>query len=246
MIRALALRLEGALQSWGGAAAGDNRPTHEMPTRSGVVGLVGAALGIERADVSALVALHRGLALVVRVDRRGTVGVDYHTALDVPGVDGGKSKSGTITRRRYLQDASFAALLIEREGCTPDLEAIRDALRRPQFAMFLGRRACVPGMPVLASRDVLVGERWEELIDRVPLAERHDRDAGEVYVEGDLADGADAGGVKVRELNLRDRLVGPLPRMFLERRVVHLRRGAPPSVAPPMPETADTIEGWLP
>lgn len=246
MIRALALRLEGALQSWGGAAAGDNRPTHEMPTRSGVVGLIGAALGIERADVGALVALHRGLALVVRVDRRGTVGVDYHTALDVPGVDGGKSKSATITRRRYLQDASFAALLIERPGCTPELETIRDALRWPQFGMFLGRRACVPGVPVLANREVLVGDRWEELIDRIPLADRHDRDAGDVFVEGDLADGAEAGGVRVRELNLRDRLVGPLQRMFMERRVVHLRRGAPPSAPPSAPETADTIEGWLP
>lgn len=246
MNRALALRLEGALQSWGGFALGDRRPTLEAPTRSGVVGLVGAALGVERSDVGALVALHRGLRLVVRVDRRGTLGVDFHTALEVPAVDKAGPEKTRITRRRYLQDASFAALLIEGTGCTPGLEAIRDALRRPRFSMFLGRRACVPGVPVLANREVLVGADWDELLDRVPLADRPDRDAGDVFLDGDLAEGVSERWVKLRELKLRDRLVGPLPRMFMERRVVHLRRAgqAPPDAASTL--SIDTIEGWLP
>ena len=83
-IRAVALRLEGLMQSWGASAAGYDRPTLEAPTHSGVLGIVGAALGIERTDVPSLAGLHRSYLLAVQVVRAGTVGVDYHTALNVP------------------------------------------------------------------------------------------------------------------------------------------------------------------
>lgn len=239
MMRGLALRLEGVLQSWGGSAAGDNRPTHEVPTRSGVVGLVGAALGVDRRDVAALAALDRGLGLVVRVDRPGTIGVDYHTAMDVPAMDGERGKDTVVTKRKYLQDASFVALLIEREGLAPSLEAIANSLRYPRFTLSLGRRACVPGVPLLEGREVLTGASWEALLAQVGGGPRgaSARDGGDVYVDEALFHEDDRRVVR-RRLKLRDRLVGPLPRTFLERSVVH--------VGPRSRAEVDTIEGWMP
>ncbi len=120
MIRALALRLKGPMQSWGGPVAGNDRPSFDVPTKSGVLGLVASALGIERTEVERLAQLHRSFALAVRVDKRGTVGVDYHTTLDVPTADGGnRGDMAVISKRRYLYDASFAALLVAREGAPP-------------------------------------------------------------------------------------------------------------------------------
>ena len=51
-MRALALRLEGPMQSWGGPTAGDDRPSLEFPTKSGVLGVVGSSLGVAREDVA--------------------------------------------------------------------------------------------------------------------------------------------------------------------------------------------------
>ena len=44
----LVFRLYGPLASWGQAAVGGDRPTGLQPTRSAILGLLGAALGIKR------------------------------------------------------------------------------------------------------------------------------------------------------------------------------------------------------
>ena len=48
MAEILLLRLEGPLQSWGGRARWDVRDTGRIPTKSGIVGLLGCALDIGR------------------------------------------------------------------------------------------------------------------------------------------------------------------------------------------------------
>jgi len=73
----LLLRLAGPMQSWGTQSRFDHRDTGLEPSKSGVVGLLCAALGRPRAaDGSDLAALRMG----VRVDREGVLKVDYQTA----------------------------------------------------------------------------------------------------------------------------------------------------------------------
>lgn len=68
------------MQSWGTRSRFDHRETWPYPTKSGVVGLLAAALGRDRAeDVSDLAALRMG----VRVDKPGVLMVDYQTAQGV-------------------------------------------------------------------------------------------------------------------------------------------------------------------
>ncbi|MHB8629126.1 MAG: type I-E CRISPR-associated protein Cas5/CasD [Aggregatilineales bacterium] len=74
----LFLRLEGPLQSWGLRARWGERDTADAPTKSGVIGLIGCALGLRRSDEE-LRNLSDRLRFGVRVDRGGSILVDYHT-----------------------------------------------------------------------------------------------------------------------------------------------------------------------
>lgn len=119
------------------------RDSELAPTKSGVVGLVAAALGLPRgADIRAIAALRMG----VRTDRPGIRLVDYHTALDVVTSDGKPSKDAVVSQRAYLADAAF---LVGLEGRERELlEAIQAALLEPRWPLGLGRRAFPPSLPV--------------------------------------------------------------------------------------------------
>lgn len=74
----LFLRLEGPLQAWGLRARWGERDTADAPTKSGVIGLLGCALGLRRDDAR-LRELSEALRFGVRVDMAGTRLRDYHT-----------------------------------------------------------------------------------------------------------------------------------------------------------------------
>ena len=75
----LLLRLAAPLQSWGADSKFEIRKTNREPTKSGVIGLLAAALGLARDDDQALQRLN-GLRFAVRVDQEGELLVDYHIA----------------------------------------------------------------------------------------------------------------------------------------------------------------------
>lgn len=101
----LLLWLEGPLQSWGLRARWEERDTAFEPTKSGVVGLLGCALGLRR-DSDRLRLIAEAVTMGVRVDRPGTLLVDYHTTGG--GFPGGKSlTSGT----RYADEPYVGGVL---------------------------------------------------------------------------------------------------------------------------------------
>ncbi|WP_432066267.1 type I-E CRISPR-associated protein Cas5/CasD [Streptomyces sp. C10-9-1] len=135
----LTLRLAGPLQSWGASARFARRTTESAPTKSGVVGMLAAAAGIERGDDDRLAPL-AALRFGVRIDQPGTRVRDFQTAHH--GVTG---KPMPLSERFYLADAVFVAAL---EGDRPLLADLHAALRTPVYAPFLGRRSCPPALPV--------------------------------------------------------------------------------------------------
>jgi CRISPR system Cascade subunit CasD len=139
----LLLRIEGPMQSWGYRSRFDYRDTALEPTRSGVIGLICAAMGIARGeDISRFDAIRMG----VRVDKEGRPGRDYHTALDVIRADGSGTET-VVSRRDYLADASFTVgLQSDNEAL---LEEIAAALRNPAWLLFLGRKAFPLARPPL-------------------------------------------------------------------------------------------------
>ncbi|AGG06996.1 MULTISPECIES: type I-E CRISPR-associated protein Cas5/CasD [Dehalococcoides] len=131
----LLMRLEGPMQSWGYRSRFDCRDTALEPTRSGVIGLICAAMGIARDED---IARFDGIRMGVRVDRDGKVEQDYHTALDVIKADG-SGKDTVVSYRDYLTDASFTVGLESSDRNL--LEKIAKALVSPQWVLFLGRKA---------------------------------------------------------------------------------------------------------
>ena len=165
----LLLRLEGPLQSWGERARWDLRDTAPMPTKSGLVGLLGCAMGLPRGNTG-LIKMEKALTMGVRADRPGTYLEDYHTItgeiITADGkVRGKKSDDGTIiSRRQYLQDASFLVVL---DGEEEILRHCAKSLKCPVWTVYLGRRNCVPTRPVLYG----ITDRYksiEEALKNVP------------------------------------------------------------------------------
>ncbi len=130
----LLLCLAGPMQSWGTDSKFDVRRTQREPSKSGVIGLVAAALGVPRQDKDALHTL-ASLRFGIRVDREGTMIRDYHTAHSEKG-------SSYVTHRYYLADAVFVAGLESEDDEL--LNKIGKALQAPAFPLYLGRRSCPP------------------------------------------------------------------------------------------------------
>ncbi|MFJ8579432.1 type I-E CRISPR-associated protein Cas5/CasD [Micromonospora sp. NPDC093277] len=133
----LLLRLAGPLQSWGSSSRFARRGTEIAPTKSGVIGLLAAAKGLRRTEpLTELLGLEFG----VRLDQPGQILRDFQTARSLDG-----RQSAPLTYRFYLSDASFlAAVSGEREL----LCGLADALDRPRFPLYLGRRSCPPAGPI--------------------------------------------------------------------------------------------------
>lgn len=140
----LLLRLQGPMQSWGTTSRFDERDTQLEPSKSGVLGLVCAALGRDRSEsVADLAALRMG----VRVEREGVPMRDYQTATGVLIASSGKPdlERTVVSPRYYLSDAVF---LVGLEGDPALLAAVHGALARPVWPLALGRKSFVPSLPV--------------------------------------------------------------------------------------------------
>jgi len=168
----LVLRLEGVLQSWGENAKWDFRDSSTMPTKSGIVGLLGCAMGLERGS-DMLIDLARSITVAVRTDRPGVKFVDFQTVQGNPlkTADGGKRSNNTIlSPHAYLQDACFTVFI----DTTPEWqERITTALQDPRWTLYLGRKNCVPSRPVLA--DMAEYADLIEAVKEYPAAERAEK-----------------------------------------------------------------------
>lgn len=173
MASTLLLRLQGPMQSWGTTSRFDERDTQLEPSKSGVLGLLCAALGRDRSEpVEDLAALLMG----VRVDREGVQMRDYQTATGVVIASSGKAdlERTVVSPRYYLSDAVF---LVGLEGERKLLEVAHAALKAPVWSLSLGRRSFVPSQPVylpgglvdMGLRQAL--ETWPCLLENAPPKE---------------------------------------------------------------------------
>lgn len=137
----LLLRLAAPLQAWGADSKFETRKTGREPTKSGVIGLLAAALGLRRDEREALLRL-TGLRFGVRVEREGQLLVDYHTAKTKD------EKTSYVTYRHYLQDAVFLAGIESEDAAL--LQQLQQALLHPAFPLYLGRRL-LPAYPAALS-----------------------------------------------------------------------------------------------
>lgn len=134
----LLITLVGPQQAWGTSSRFSTRSTERAPSRSGVLGLVAAALGMER---TAPLDRFHSLRFGVRIDRPGRIERDFQTARTLDG-----KTSMPLSQRFYLADALFLAGLESRDATL--VHEIQAALRQPGYPLYLGRRAFPPAGPI--------------------------------------------------------------------------------------------------
>ncbi len=206
----LVFRLYGPMASWGDIAVGEIRPSHTHPSKSAVLGMVAAALRIDRDQEQKHRELAAGYGFAVRLDSMGVPLVDYHTA-QVPPSGSGRNRRAFATRREelctprdelntilsrrdYRMDALATVALWARAATPPfSFEEIRSALERPGYVLYLGRKSCPLALPVEGQlvtapslREAFAAARFSQL-----EALRHLRISGPPALYWD--DGAEAG-----------------------------------------------------
>lgn len=162
----LLLRLVGPMQAWGVQSQYKERDTELEPSKSGVIGLLCAALGRERhAPIDDLATLTMG----VRVDREGVRLKDFHTA-GKGGffrARGGKETTNvTLSTRWYLADAAFLVGLAS-DNLTL-LETLHLFLRQPHWPLSLGRKAFVPSTSIYLKEGLRRGQTLEDALKNFP------------------------------------------------------------------------------
>ncbi|BBJ90394.1 putative CRISPR-associated protein Cas5 [Escherichia coli] len=183
----LVFQLYAPLASWGVEAPGEIRHSAKVPTRSALLGLLCAALGIRRDEEEKLNAFnqHYHFAIHALASRERWLR-DYHT-VSAPREN---KKYRYYTRRDEicLDRDEVSTLISQREyrcdgywhialSATPDapvsLQAICEALVSPCFPLYLGRKSCplaLPLAPRLMSgslKDVLIQASQELMPDEL-------------------------------------------------------------------------------
>lgn len=171
----LALLLDGPMQSWGHASRFERRTTALHPTRSGVIGLIAAAVGIDKhtadetAQLSRFTSLNVTTLTLPRRNRRAQELLmqrleDYHTVTGIRRASGKEDEDATVqTYRHYLLDARFGVLL---EGPSALLDSIAAALRNPKWGVWLGRKCCLPASPLLVAPPGSRAAVWASMLQR--------------------------------------------------------------------------------
>jgi CRISPR system Cascade subunit CasD len=157
------------MQSWGTTSRFDQRDTGKEPSKSGVIGLLAAALGIDRENWTDLEPLTR-LTMGVRHDRPGVPRRDYQTAQHIISADHSKIHETAVTTRDYLADAAFLVGLKWEDRSF--LERTHAALCAPVWPLALGRKSYLASEPICIEngvqdaplRDVLTRWPWIALL----------------------------------------------------------------------------------
>ena len=174
----LTFRLYGPLAAWGDIAVGEYRPSFAHPSKSAIIGLLAAALGIRRDEEERQNALAESCSFAVRVDAMGSLLRDYHT-VQVPSAKRGvihytrrseltaDDLNTVLSSRDYRCDAAYTVVINVREGAPYSAQQLADALLKPEFSLYLGRKSCPLALPLQPC--VVRAATLREALDSVSL-----------------------------------------------------------------------------
>lgn len=169
----LLFSLYGPMAAWGDTAVGEFRPSHPHPTRTGVLGLVAAALGIRSHEEERLQQLDRSCRVAIRLDAPGELLRDYHTVQAPPQAalkghwvqtrkdevaalerywrkNNKTAQASPISLRDYRTDSAATIALSLRDEAEIEitLATMQQALQRPALPLYLGRKSCPLALPL--------------------------------------------------------------------------------------------------
>jgi CRISPR system Cascade subunit CasD len=171
-------RVYAPLSSWGDIAVGLERRSFYQPSKSAIVGLVSAAIGIDRYKNDKLRNLFDSLGVGIKLINPGDSIIDYHTTQTIKKnrkvvyrtrrdeLHANPDKVNTIlSSREYRCDSlSIVALWInESSEKVYSLEEIRQALLSPKYHLYLGRKSCPPALPL--QPQIVQGNTLKEVLN---------------------------------------------------------------------------------
>jgi CRISPR system Cascade subunit CasD len=172
----LLFRLYGPMASWGEIAVGEMRHSEVKPSKSALIGLLAAAMGITREQHKQQQALADGYRFGIKMLSSGHVMRDYHTAQAPDSVGkfryrtrrdelvAGRARLGTVlSTREYRTDSQAVVALCANTGASWELSQLVDALKQPSFHLYLGRKSCPLSAPL--SPQVFEAEGFRDALD---------------------------------------------------------------------------------
>jgi CRISPR system Cascade subunit CasD len=170
------------MQSWGIQSRFYERDTCKEPTKSGIIGMICAALGRKREnDISDLTKMKIG----IRVEREGVLSRDFHAVgcgkfndkdygiVKSSGKSDSKNKGTIVSNRYYLSDAEFYVAISLEEDL---LNEIHEAIHDPFYQIFLGKKSFVPEMPMCYG---IKEGKIEDVLRNIKFRQRKDEDVPE-------------------------------------------------------------------
>lgn len=151
----LLFQVAAPIAAFGNEAARSERPSDDHPRKAAMIGLVGAAMGLERNDPWFSQA-DQALGFAVVTLRSGHRLNDYHIVTTPEGSKVHQSRRLELeasdytveTVRGYLSDVYFIVCFWQDpKGPGAELERIALCLEEPQFELFVGRKSCPLGLP---------------------------------------------------------------------------------------------------
>lgn len=170
--------LDAPMQAWGHSSRFNRRTSASWPVKSGVVGMLCAAMGIERDNEEDIARLADLSMTVYTLHNGGQRLTDYHT------VGGGydsnshphqffDSKNGqsiaVLTDREYLLDCKFGVILT---GDAETIEQCATAIQNPKWGVWFGRKCCLPAARIfegIFDTEEQAKERLLELAQQLDL-----------------------------------------------------------------------------
>jgi len=218
----LVFQIQAPISAWGETAVGEYRPTANFPGESALLGLLAAALGIDRADETAHQALQAGYGFAIGVQSVGRLLRDYHTA-QVPGRVSLKNRphrtrqdelnmpkydlNTILSTRDYRQDAACLVAVKANNNAPYTLPELVQAIQKPRFVLYLGRKACPPALPlwprvITADHALAALEQYRKVLEAV-VGEGQVRALEQLVWGGDI----EAGVAEDMQVVRKDRLL---------------------------------------
>lgn len=178
----LVFQLYGVLASWGTIAVGETRHSLYAPTKSSIMGLLAAAMGIKHEEEECHLALNDNCEMAVKVFSHGSLLSDFHTT-QVPNSVGkysyrsrrdelviGKQRLGTVlSRREYRQDAFVLVAIKVKSNSIFKLPMLKSHLDKPKFTLYLGRKSCPLSAPLAATIISVPSISFKAALDAYPI-----------------------------------------------------------------------------
>jgi CRISPR system Cascade subunit CasD len=184
----LAFYIDAPMLSWGASSKYQFRETEAFPTKSAIVGILAAAIGVDKHsddEADQLTPLSALRLIVARVPKRSrgrdldsvrltdfhTIGGGYDKAaslrekMSIPRKASGAPFGTVITRRTYLTETTFVAIL---EGGSDQLETVKAALENPLWGIWFGRKTCLPATPLTPTLGDTVDCAFQSLLETLP------------------------------------------------------------------------------